>query len=155
MTFCDKSNPVWRCSAPDPVLRIRWLAARQRSSHILYIVFLRLDFNFFFRCGQEKPKFRNPVLQTGDSDPVAVSFHQVLFFLCDRFVCEKTGLPLADQAKNALRLALDLCFANTIYRQAINHRHKIMRLERLCKSFSCELIVGNLCAKQCTGTSRE
>ncbi len=40
----------------------------------------------------------------------------------------ETGLPLADLAKNALRLALDLSSANTTYRQAINHRHKIMRL---------------------------
>ena len=48
LLFTASRTPSGVIHGSNPVHWIDLVAARQRSSHILYIVFLRLDFNVFF-----------------------------------------------------------------------------------------------------------
>jgi hypothetical protein len=71
-TFHDESTPSGTTSADKSDNRTCRLTAKQHSSHILYIVFLRLDFSVFFLVNRDFAETFKTVQKTGVKWPVFI-----------------------------------------------------------------------------------
>jgi hypothetical protein len=71
-TFHDELTPSGRTSAGKSNYRACRLTARQHSSHILYIVFLRLDFSVFFLVNRDFAETLKTVRKIGIKWPVFI-----------------------------------------------------------------------------------
>ena len=106
-------------------------------------MFLWLDFNYFFTGPWiSEITYNNP--KNGLKLLFLTKSYLLIIVVWERGGAHKHAIYLVISTVYSVEEAFDLRLTNTIYRQASNHKYKIMRLRGLCKWFLREFVVGKM-----------